>query len=126
MALYTILSPVRFEDGSVGVVKLNVKEFENPGNPNKVYENKILDIQDIELNKKTPEASKSLPPAGDGSENIDSGVSSESGTLKSLPTAEVGSENIAADSYTMSIAQMLEFVKYFDIKEPLNKYRLSA
>ena len=97
--VYTLLSPVRFKyqtetgvEYKEGVVKLNVQEFERTARYNRIHENKVLGVEDIDIQEK------------------------ESGTFKAIPSAMDGSGHSVANSYTMSIAQMLEFVKDTDIK----------
>ena len=102
--IYTLLSPVVFNDNRVGVVKLNVKEIISPNKENRLHENKILDIQDIEI-----------------SENKKSGVS----TSTQSPSYKNEVNNVRATPDTLSIEEMLKFVKGEDNKYLPNDYKNS-
>lgn len=89
----TLLSPVEFEDGRLGVVKLNVKEVNEPGYVNKIHENKILEISDYEvINKKPPHMQRPRRTIED--------------------TAKQSAETVSK----MSVSDMLKFVKDSDEK----------
>ncbi len=143
----TLLSPIEFSDGRMGVVKINVKEHFDPNTYNKVHENKILDIDEIELintKKGGTQVAKSaaikngsLNPAGVPPEDTQvargaviyddrtkpAGVSS-----KGTPIAESTGINDTDLNSTgvpseMNVSDMLKYVKGDDVKYLPEDYR---
>ena len=129
--IITLLSPVRFADGRVGVVKLNVKEYADPQTTPKIHENKILDVLDAELveldNKKgtrpmadnhstqsesdPPTVTNSTTSIAEGASNVnpaelvelDNKKGTRTSTHTASPRGEVGYD--AATDSTTSIAE---------------------
>ncbi len=93
--IFTLLSPVQFSDGKIGVVKLNVKEYID-GSKNRVHENKILDIldMDFEENKKSRTTKVVVTPQ----------------------TENISTKKLATVRDTLSMTEMLSFVKGEDKK----------
>ena len=110
--IITLLSPVEFEDGRKGVVKLNVKENSERSIENRIHENKILEITDAEfepIEKDTSFTSSNPRNLNNGEvpyEDISStGTASEDNSRRSAETSSI-----------MSMAEMLEYVKGEDEK----------
>ena len=110
--IITLLSPVEFEDGRKGVVKLNVKENSERSIENRIHENKILEITDAEfepIEKDTSFTSSNPRNLNNGEvpyEDISStGTASEDNGRRSAETSSI-----------MSMAEMLEYVKGEDEK----------
>ena len=107
--IITLLSPVEFSDGKIGVVKLNVKESSETWEKNRIHENKILEISDYEILKKGTSSTGHDPEELRTAEvSFNKDISSTGHDPQELRTAEI--------SYTMSIDEMLNFVNGDDRK----------
>ena len=121
----TLLSPFRLSDGKTGVVKLNVKEPVDLGQYSRIHENKILDITDYEImeNKDINAIKKDAPFAVHDPEKLRSAEASEEDARSTKwdsqesEIAHVASfPKIQEVSSTMSVEEMLKFVKDDDLK----------
>ena len=110
--IITLLSPVEFEDGRKGVVKLNVKENSERSIENRIHENKILEITDAEFEpiEKDTSFTSSNP------RNLNNGEVSYEYISSTGTASKDNGRRSAETSSIMSMAEMLEYVKGEDEK----------
>ncbi len=104
--IFTLLSPVQFSDGKIGVVKLNVKEYVDD-TKSRVHENKILDILDMKFQE------------NNNTNLLKNGQKKVSRTTKVVVTPQtenIDTESLATVRDNLSMAEMLSFVKGDDTK----------
>ncbi len=104
--IFTLLSPVQFSDGKIGVVKLNVKEYVDD-TKSRVHENKILDILDMEFQENN---NTNLL------KNEQKKVSRTTKVVVTPQTENIDTESLATVRDSLSMAEMLSFVKGDDTK----------